>query len=373
MSNAIDAQRPLDVLAASASYPVWVGRGVWTETMRAGDHEVFQAIQRASQVVVVTNETVANLHLQSVVSALLAFNSNVSSVALPDGEMHKTLVGMEPIFRALLEREADRKTLLVALGGGVVGDMTGFAAASFMRGIDFVQMPTTLLAQVDSSVGGKTGVNHALGKNMIGAFYQPRAVWCDLNWLTTLPQREYASGLAEVIKYGPIYDWAFFEWLEAHIEALVARDAAALTHAVRRSVEIKAAVVGADEREGGLRAILNFGHTFGHAIEAGQGYGVWLHGEAVAAGMVMASALSVELGLLKQSTQLRIERLIERAGLPIRGPDLGVDAYFSWMRVDKKASHGAIRYVVVADQQLGRLQHVEDVRVAPVLDRMVKG
>ena len=237
--------------------------------------------------------------------------------------------------------------MLFALGGGVVGDITGFAAASYMRGIDFIQLPTTLLAQVDSSVGGKTGINHPAGKNMIGAFHQPLRVLCDLDTLGSLPPRELRAGLAEVIKYGPIADAAFLQWIEDNLDALLAGDARALAHAVRRSCEIKAQVVGQDERESGLRAILNFGHTFGHAIETGLGHGQWLHGEAVACGMVMAGELSARLGLVHAAFVGRLQRLIERAGLPVRGPALGPDRYLELMRLDKKALSGEIRFVLI--------------------------
>ncbi|MBU4507984.1 MAG: 3-dehydroquinate synthase, partial [Gammaproteobacteria bacterium] len=255
------------------------------------------------------------------------------------------------IFDALLEQGCDRRTVLFALGGGVVGDMTGFAAASYMRGVPFVQVPTTLLAQVDSSVGGKTGINHPLGKNMIGAFYQPQRVICDLDTLKTLPERELSAGLAEVIKYGPIADAAFLDWIETNLDKLRARDPVALAFAIRRSCEIKAQVVGADEREAGLRAILNFGHTFGHAIEAGMGYGQWLHGEAVGCGMVMAARLSQRLGLIDAKYVDRLTRLIERAGLPVVAPVLDAQdnagRYLALMRVDKKAEAGEIKFVLI--------------------------
>jgi 3-dehydroquinate synthase len=237
--------------------------------------------------------------------------------------------------------------VVFALGGGVVGDVAGFAAACYMRGIPFVQVPTTLLAQVDSSVGGKTAINHPLGKNMIGAFYQPLRVIADLDTLDTLPDRELSAGLAEVIKYGPIADDAFFSWIETNLDALWSRDKKALAHAVKRSCEIKAWVVRQDERESGLRAILNFGHTFGHAIEAGMGYGTWLHGEAVGCGMVMAADLSRRLGLIDEAYVERLTRLIERAKLPIHGPALGVDRYLDLMRIDKKSEAGEIRFVVI--------------------------
>ena len=272
-------------------------------------------------------------------------------MVLPDGEAHKDWQTLNLIFDALLGQGCDRKTVLFALGGGVVGDMTGFAAASYMRGVPFVQVPTTLLSQVDSSVGGKTAINHPLGKNMIGAFYQPVRVVCDLNTLATLPERELSAGLAEVIKYGPIADMAFLGWIEENIDALMAQDPAAMAHAVQRSCEIKAWVVGQDEREAGLRAILNFGHTFGHAIEAGLGFGVWLHGEAVGCGMVMAAELSHRLGKVDAAFVARLRALLERAGLPVRGPviDAGDNAghYIEHMRLDKKAIGGDIQFVVI--------------------------
>jgi 3-dehydroquinate synthase len=299
--------------------------------------------------------------------------ASVHLVVLPDGEAHKDWQTLNLIFDALLQNNCDRKTVLFALGGGVVGDMTGFAAASYMRGVPFVQVPTTLLAQVDSSVGGKTGINHPLGKNMVGAFYQPQRVLCDLDTLKTLPAREVSAGLAEVIKYGPIADMAFLDWIEAHIEALVARDVKALAHAVRRSCEIKAQVVSQDEREGGLRAILNFGHTFGHAIEAGLGYGDWLHGEAVGCGMVMAAHLSHALGLVDAAFVQRLTRLIAAAGLPVRGPVLdatdNAGRYLALMRVDKKAEAGAIRFVLIDGPGCACMRGAEDAVVGAVIDR----
>ena len=301
----------------------------------------------AAAALIVTNTTVQPLYADRLRAALAGKYRDVHLVTLPDGEAHKDWQTLNLIFDALLGAGCDRKTVLFALGGGVVGDMTGFAAASYMRGVPFIQVPTTLLAQVDSSVGGKTAINHPLGKNMIGAFYQPHLVLCDLDTLSTLPPRELSAGLAEVIKYGPIYDMAFLDWIEQHVEALMARELAALTHAVRRSCEIKAEVVGQDERETGLRAILNFGHTFGHAIEAGLGYGEWLHGEAVGCGMVMASHLSMRLGGVDVAFVQRLTRLIERAGLPTRAPALGADRYIELMRVDKKSEGGEIRFVVL--------------------------
>lgn len=327
-------------------YDILIGAGLLS------DPAAFVGLPAASSAVIVTNTTIAPLYADRLVASLRAHYRHCHVVVLPDGEAHKDWQSLNLIFDRLLQEQCDRKTVLFALGGGVVGDMTGFAAACYMRGVPFVQVPTTLLAQVDSSVGGKTAINHPLGKNMIGAFYQPQRVICDLDTLSTLPQRELSAGLAEVIKYGPIADADFLSWIEANLAALLNRDAQALLHAVRRSCEIKAWVVGQDERESGLRAILNFGHTFGHAIEAGLGYGAWLHGEAVGCGMVMASALSVELGLMPASFLDRMRRLIERAGLPVVGPALGVDRYLALMSVDKKAEAGDIRYILI--ESLGR-------------------
>ena len=268
-------------------------------------------------------------------------------IVLPDGEEHKNWQSLNLVFDALLAAKCDRKTTLVALGGGVIGDLTGYAAASYMRGVPFVQIPTTLLSQVDSSVGGKTGINHPLGKNMIGAFYQPRAVLADTSTLDTLPARELSAGLGEVIKHGAILDAAYFEWIEQHIAKLVARDPEALAHAIARSCEIKAEVVRKDEREGGLRAVLNFGHTFGHAIESGLGYGEWLHGEAVGCGMVMAADLSARLGLIDEATVERVRSLVRAAGLPTVAPDLGEQRWIELMAVDKKNEGGAIRFILL--------------------------
>ena len=309
------------------------------------------AVPAGTAALVVTNETVQPLYGSRLVVALKQRYPVVHTVTLPDGEEHKNWQTLNLIFDALLQHGCDRKTVLFALGGGVVGDMTGFAAASYMRGVPFVQVPTTLLAQVDSSVGGKTAINHPLGKNMIGAFYQPQLVVCDLATLDTLPARELSAGLAEVIKYGPIADMGFMGWLEEHMDALLARDRTALAHAVRRSCEIKAWVVGQDEREAGLRAILNFGHTFGHAIEAGMGYGAWLHGEGVGAGMVMAAELSRRLGLVDDAFATRLKALVQRAGLPLRGAVLdaadNAGRYLELMRVDKKNEGGAIKFILL--------------------------
>ena len=338
-------ERALTIALGDRSYPITIGQGL----LQRG--ALVEALPQAADALIVTNVTVDPLYGDRLRAALAGRFRRVLTVALPDGEAFKDFATLNLIFDALLGHGCDRKTVLFALGGGVVGDMTGFAAASYMRGVPFVQVPTTLLAQVDSSVGGKTAINHPLGKNMIGAFYQPVAVWCDLATLTSLPPREVSAGLAEVIKYGPIHDMAFFGWIEGHIDALRAGDAAALAHAVHRSCEIKAQVVAADEREGGLRAILNFGHTFGHAIEAGLGYGNWLHGEGVGCGMVMAATLSERLGLVDAAFVGRLTALVRRAGLPVQAPQLddqdNAGRYLQLMRLDKKAEAGDIRFVLI--------------------------
>jgi 3-dehydroquinate synthase len=329
----------------------------------------WQGLPPAGQAVIVSNPAVDALYGAALRQAVAPHYRQVSSVLLPDGEQHKNWQSLNLIFDHLLATGCDRSTVLFALGGGVVGDMAGFAAATYMRGVPFVQVPTTLLAQVDSSVGGKTGINHPRGKNMVGAFYQPARVLCDLATLDTLPERELRAGLAEVIKYGPIADAAFLAWLEANLPALLARDRGALAHAVRRSCELKAWVVGQDERESGLRAILNFGHTFGHAIETGLGYGAWLHGEAVACGMVMASALSAELGLVPTDFVDRMHRLIERAGLPVAAPAMNTARWFELMRVDKKAADGEIRFVVITAPGHAAVRSAPDDTVQRVIAR----
>jgi 3-dehydroquinate synthase len=296
---------------------------------------------------VVTNTTVGPLYLGAL-SALLQGNGvDIVPIVLPDGEEYKNAHTLGQIYDALLSHRCERSTPLIALGGGVVGDMTGFAAATYLRGVPFIQIPTTLLAQVDSSVGGKTGINHPLGKNMIGAFYQPQVVIADIATLGTLPDRELRAGIAEVIKYGLIRDLPFFEWLEQNMDKLLARDAQALQYAIARSCQNKAEVVGADERESGERALLNLGHTFGHAIETGMGYGVWLHGEAVAAGTIMAADLSQRLGWLSATDLARVRGLFERAGLPCIGPALGAEKYLQLMGLDKKVVGGRIRFVLL--------------------------
>ena len=300
------------------------------------------------RVAIVTNDVVAPLYLSRVKDALGRAGASVAAeIRIEDGEQAKGWATLDHVFDALLASRLGRDGLLLALGGGVVGDLAGFAAATYQRGIPFVQVPTTLLAQVDSSVGGKTAINHPRGKNMIGAFHQPLAVVADVSALDSLPERELKAGIAEVIKHGFILDGDFVTWLEANIEGLLQREPQALTYAVRRSCELKAGVVAQDEREGGLRAILNFGHTFGHAIEAGMGYGEWLHGEAVAAGMVMAAELSYRLGGLDRPGVDRVRALVHRAGLPTRGAPLAIERYLNLMQVDKKAAAGKVRFVVL--------------------------
>jgi 3-dehydroquinate synthase len=343
------------------SYAIDIGAGL------LDDRETWAGLPQAVAALIVSNTTVAPLYAQRLRNSLAGRYRAVHEVLLPDGEEHKDWQTLNLIFDALLRNGCDRKTVIFALGGGVVGDMAGFAAASYMRGVPFVQVPTTLLAQVDSSVGGKTAINHPLGKNMIGAFYQPQRVVCDLDTLASLPPRELSAGLAEVIKYGPIADQAFLDWIDANLDALLAREPRALAHAVRRSCEIKAWVVGQDERESGLRAILNFGHTFGHAIEAGLGYGQWLHGEAVGCGMVMALQLSQRLSGVDAAYVKRVTGLIERAGLPIRGPALGAERYLELMRVDKKAEGGEIRFVVLESPGRAAVQAAPDAMVREVL------
>ena len=322
------------------SYPIYIGAGLLDQA------ELLTRHVAAGRVAIVTNETVAPLYLAKLRAQLASFRP--VEVVLPDGEQYKTLEVLNRIFDALLAARCDRRTTLVALGGGVIGDMAGFAAACYQRGAPFIQVPTTLLAQVDSSVGGKTGVNHPLGKNMIGAFYQPRAVIVDTDTLNTLPDRELAAGFAEVIKYGLIRDPEFFAWLEANLDPLQARNPAALAYAIQRSCQNKAEVVAADERESGVRAILNLGHTFGHAIETGMGYGAWLHGEAIAAGMMMAADLSRRLQWLSAADVARIEKLIRRARLPVRAPGaLSPARFLELMAVDKKVLDGRLRLVLL--------------------------
>ncbi|HWH80607.1 MAG TPA: 3-dehydroquinate synthase [Burkholderiaceae bacterium] len=347
---------------AERSYDILIGAGLLAAPSS------WAGLPRSGAAVVVTNTTVAPLLAEPLLAALRPLYTRVLLVTLPDGEAHKSWQTLNLVFDAMLEAGCDRRATLFALGGGVVGDITGFAAACYMRGVPFVQVPTTLLAQVDSSVGGKTAVNHPLGKNMIGVFNQPLRVIADLDVLDTLPEREFAAGLAEVIKYGPIADDAFLGWIEANLQALLARDKAALRHAVKRSCEIKAAVVAQDEREADVRAVLNFGHTFGHAIENGVGYGQWLHGEAVGCGMVMAADLSARLGLIDAGYARRIGAVVERAGLPVRGPALGTSRYLELMRIDKKALGGEIRFVVIEAPGRAGVRGAPDALVARVIE-----
>ena len=331
----------LQVDLGDRSYPISIGQSLLVDPSLVTRHIV------GKRVAVVTNTTVGPLYLSRLVGLLEGAGKQVTTVVLPDGEEEKNWNSLMRVFDVLLEQKCDRKTTLVALGGGVIGDLTGFAAATYMRGVPFIQVPTTLLAQVDSSVGGKTGINHPLGKNMIGAFYQPQAVIADTSTLNTLPDRELSAGLAEVIKHGAIIDPAFFDWIETNIGKLVGRDPEALAYSIQRSCEIKADVVRQDEREGGLRAILNFGHTFGHAIEAGMGYGEWLHGEAVGCGMVMAADLSHRLGFIDAATSSRLKALVKAARLPIAAPDLGIERWLELMQVDKKNEGGQIKFILL--------------------------
>lgn len=345
MSDCSSQVQTVRVELGERSYPIYLGQGLLR------DAELLRGCVRGTQVAVVSNDVVAPLYLEALQDTL-ATGHQVDVFLMPDGEEYKTLETYGRLMNFLLQRRHNRTTTLLALGGGVVGDLTGFAAATFQRGVDFVQIPTTLLAQVDSSVGGKTAVNHPLGKNMIGAFYQPRAVIADAEVLTTLPDREYRAGIAEVVKYGVIHDAAFFDWLEAHAENLRARHSPTLIAAVRRSCEIKAEVVMADEREQGLRAILNFGHTFGHAIETLTGYRQYIHGEAVAMGMVMAADLSRRQGLLEAAQARRIKQILVALELPVVPPALAPDDMLAAMGMDKKVLDGRLR-LVLADG-LGR-------------------
>lgn len=330
----------LQVDLGERSYPIYIGQGL------IQDSQLFARHIKSGQVLVVSNETVAPLYMEKVLHSLSGFQ--VEQVVLPDGEKYKNLDVLNKIFDQLLRKRFDRSCTLIALGGGVIGDMTGFAAACYQRGVDFIQLPTTLLSQVDSSVGGKTGVNHPLGKNMIGAFYQPNAVIIDIDTLNTLPARELSAGLAEVIKHGIIKDAAYFSWLETHIRDLRNLDPKALAYAIEGSCAIKSRVVSADEKEAGQRALLNYGHTFGHAIETGMGYGVWLHGEAVGAGMCMAARMSRLMAWLDVAEEARIVALVEAAGLPIFPPaDLSAERFVNLMAVDKKVMHGQLRLVLL--------------------------
>jgi len=335
--------RPMTILTMALgerSYPIYISERLLDDPSLIRQHI------KGNSAVIVSNTTVAPLYLESVQSALDGLRHD--AIILPDGEEYKTIDSLNQIYTRLLEERFDRNTTLIALGGGVIGDITGYAAASYQRGVPFIQVPTTLLSQVDSSVGGKTGINHPLGKNMIGAFYQPQAVIIDISTLSTLPDRELSAGIAEVIKYGILGDAAFFTWLEQNMDKLLSRDAETLSYAIARSCQDKADIVAADEREKGQRALLNLGHTFGHAIETGMGYGVWLHGEAVACGMVMAAQLSQRQGWIDQESVERIRTLINRANLPTQAPEeITSEQFMNLMAVDKKVIDGQLRLVLL--------------------------
>jgi 3-dehydroquinate synthase len=354
--------KTLHVELGDRRYPLYIGPGL------LGQAELLRPHIAGRQVLVVSNTTVAPLYLERTCAALQGLR--YEAVILPDGERYKTLETLDAVFTALLEKRFDRYCTILALGGGVIGDLAGFAAACYQRGVDFIQVPTTLLAQVDSSVGGKTAVNHPLGKNMIGAFYQPRCVLADTETLNTLPDRELSAGLAEVIKYGLIRDRPFLEWLEANLDALLIRDAAALSEAIERSCRNKAEIVAADERETGERALLNLGHTFGHAIETGVGYGQWLHGEAVAAGTVLAADLSARLGWLNRAQVERVRTLLARAHLPLDPPPrLTTDDFLRLMAVDKKVQDGRLRLILLRELGQGVIaSDVDAQRLRETLD-----
>lgn len=342
----------LTVELGERSYPIHIQANLLSKT------DLFSPFLKSNKAVIVTNEVIKPLLLEKLSNTL--GNADLEVITLPDGEQYKTLASFEKVITRLLEIHAARDTTLIALGGGVVGDLTGFVAASFQRGMPFIQIPTTLLSQVDSSVGGKTAVNHPLGKNMIGAFYQPKAVLIDLSTLATLPKREFASGMAEVIKYGIIHDQTFFNWLEQNVDAIHDLDTVALQRVIHRCCQIKAEIVEQDEKESGIRALLNLGHTFGHAIEAEQGYGNWLHGEAVAAGIVLASKCAVKKNWLSTSELRRIEALLEKCQLPIAPPsEMHMQDFVKHMRHDKKVEAGQIRFVL--PQGIGNAVVTKDV------------
>jgi shikimate kinase/3-dehydroquinate synthase len=355
----------LTVSLGDRSYPITIGHQLLS------DATLFLPHIPGKKVAIVTNDIVGPLYAEGIVQLLTAAGKEVTTITLPDGEQHKNWEQLMTVFDTLLAKQFDRKCTLIALGGGVIGDMTGFAASAYMRGVPFIQIPTTLLSQVDSSVGGKTGINHPLGKNMIGAFYQPQAVIADTATLMTLPARELASGIAEVIKYGVSIDIPFYEWLEKNVSRLVAKDADALAYAIQRSCEIKADIVAKDEREGGLRAILNFGHTFGHAIEAGLGYGEWMHGEAVACGMVMACELSRRLGYIDQATKDRVTHLIASANLPVIAPDLGTERWLELMQVDKKNEGGKIKFILVKPLGTAIITHAPEDQLLETIQTVI--
>ncbi len=336
----------LKVELANRSYPIHIGRNLISDTNLLLPH------LKRKHVAIVTNTTVAPLYLNKLSEALQSAGIKVIPIILPDGETYKNTETLNKIYDVLLQNRCERSTTLIALGGGVIGDLTGYAAATYLRGVPFIQIPTTLLSQVDSSVGGKTGINHLLGKNMIGAFYQPQLVIADIDTLQTLPLREFSSGMAEVIKYGLIRDADFFDWLETNIKSLMKLDEQVLSYAIYRSCQNKAEVVAHDEHEQGERALLNLGHTFGHAIENAMGYGVWLHGEAVAAGTMMAADLSQRAGWLTATEIIRIQNIFKAVNLPIKAPQLGVEKYLDLMGLDKKVENGKIRLIL--QQAIGK-------------------
>ncbi len=349
----------LEVALGARSYPIHIGCGL------LNDAELVRPFLKTQRAAIVTNDIVGPLYLQRLIHSLESIGVKATSTVLPDGEANKNWQTLNLIFDDLLRERCERSTTLIALGGGVVGDMGGFAAACYQRGMPFIQVPTTLLSQVDSSVGGKTAINHPLGKNMIGAFYQPQLVLADIDTLSTLPDQELRAGIAEVIKYGLIRDLPFLEWLEGNIERLLARDTTALIEAVERSCANKAEVVAADETERGERALLNLGHTFGHAIEAGMGYGAWLHGEAVAVGTMMAAELSCELGWITPAEVIRTESIFIRAGLPVVGPVLPGERYLDLMASDKKVEAGRLRLVLL--QQIGKAIVADGIEATRIL------
>ena len=349
----------LTIDLGARSYPIEIEQG-----LLSNDALFARFLTAGRPVIVITNNIVAPLYLEKLTQTLKKAGVIVHPVILPDGEAHKTSESLGIIYDEMLRLVCDRQTPIIALGGGVIGDLSGFAAATYQRGVPFIQVPTTLLSQVDSSVGGKTGINHPRGKNMIGAFYQPKLVVADINTLMTLSDRDYRSGIAEIIKYGLIADYSFFEWLEANMESLLAKDIAALDYAVYRSCWNKKQIVDQDEFEKGQRALLNLGHTFGHAIETGTGYGQWRHGEAVAAGMTMAADLSCRLGKISAQDVERIVALIHRAKLPILGPDLGAERYLEMMALDKKNQGGKLRLVLI--DKIGKASLISDVAIEKV-------